>query len=136
MPEIQIESLNDLSEQVTKIMTSGGKFWWRGVKDAQRHKLVPGIFREKLPGFCLVWKRPKPPFFATMIQADPPRHLARGIYFAHQSSVHSSFACHGLSSLFCSRWLIKFPLQQGPYVPTGRVPLTSQGIQFALERGG
>ncbi len=47
MPEIQIESLNDLSEQVTKFMASGGKFWWRGVKDAQRHKLVPGIFREK-----------------------------------------------------------------------------------------
>ena len=45
MPEIRIESLNDLITHITTIISSG-KFWWRGVKDAQGHKLVPGIFRE------------------------------------------------------------------------------------------
>ena len=41
----QISSLNDLIDEVASIVESG-KFWWRGVKDAKRHKLVPGIFRE------------------------------------------------------------------------------------------
>jgi len=41
----QIESLNDLMQHVTTIVASG-KFWWRGVKDAERYKLHPGIFRE------------------------------------------------------------------------------------------
>ena len=41
----QISSLNDLIDEVASIVESG-KFWWRGVKDAKHHKLVPGIFRE------------------------------------------------------------------------------------------
>jgi len=46
MQDSQISTLNDLIHEVTSIVESD-KFWWRGVKDAQRHKLVPGIFREK-----------------------------------------------------------------------------------------
>lgn len=46
MRQHHIESLTDLIELFTSMIPSG-KFWWRGVKDAQCHKLVPGIFREQ-----------------------------------------------------------------------------------------
>ncbi len=46
MPEIKVKSLNAIIKHVTSIVASG-KFWWRGVKDAKQHQLVPGIFRKK-----------------------------------------------------------------------------------------
>lgn len=50
MPEDKIEPLDkieSLLDLITHIGRIQGKCWWRGVKDAEKHKLIPGVFREK-----------------------------------------------------------------------------------------